>query len=123
MSARMEMIGKVGEFIGRYYSEKWVRRNILRQSDDEIESMDIEIAQEKAKGDISVTAGENVAQGGGQDMAAMGGAPDMSGGMPPPELGGEAPPELAGAPEAEASPELAGAPEAPPAALPGAPAV
>ena len=123
MTARMEMIGKVGEFIGRYYSEKWVRRNILRQSDDEIESMDIEIAQEKAKGDISVTAGENVAQGGGQDMGAMGGAPDMGGGMPPPDMGGEASPELAGAPEAEAPAELAGAPEAPPAPLPGAPAV
>ena len=122
MTARMEMIGKVGEFIGRYYSEKWVRRNILCQSDDEIESMDIEIAQEKAKGDISVTAGENVAQGGGQDM---GGAPELGGGMPPPELGGgEAPPELAGAAsEAEAPAELAGAPEAPPAPLPGAPAV
>jgi hypothetical protein len=123
MGARIEMIGKVGEFIGRYYSEKWVRRNILHQSDDEIESMDIEIAQEKAKGDISVTAGENVAQGGGQDMSALGGAPELGGGMPPPELGGEAPPELAGAPEAEAPPELAGAPEAPPAALPGAPAI
>jgi hypothetical protein len=122
MTARMDMIGKVGEFIGRYYSEKWVRRNILRQSDDEIESMDIEIAQEKAKGDISVTAGENVAQGGGQDMGAMGGAPDMGGGMPPPDMGAEAPPEV-GAPEAEAPAELAGAPEAPPAPLPGAPAV
>ena len=117
----MEMIDKVGEFIGRYYSEKWVRRNILRQSDDDIETMDIEIAQEKARGDISVDAGENVAQGGGQDM---GSAPELGGGMPPPELGGgEASPELAGAPEAEAPAELAGAPEAPPAPLPGAPAI
>ena len=123
LSARMEMIGKVGEFIGRYYSEKWVRRNILHQSDDDIETMDIEIAREKARGDISVDAGENVAQGGGQDMGAMGGAPDMGSGMPPPDMGGEASPELAGAPEAEAPAELAGAPEAPPAPLPGAPAV
>jgi hypothetical protein len=124
LGARMEMIGKVGEFIGRYYSEKWVRRNILRQSDDEIETMDIEIAQEKARGDISATAGENVAQGGGEDMAAMGGgAPELGGA--PAELGGEAPaPEEAGA-EAPAPEEAAaaGAPEAAPAALPGAPAV
>jgi hypothetical protein len=126
LGARMEMIGKVGEFIGRYYSEKWVRRNILRQSDDEIEAMDLEIAQEKARGDISTTAGENVAQGGGQDLGALGGGVPELGGAPTPELGGAgAPPELAGAPAAEAPPEApeAGAPEAAPAPLPGAPAV
>jgi len=37
--------------------------------------MDLEIAQEKVKGDISVDAGENVAQGGGDDLGMPGGMP------------------------------------------------
>lgn len=94
MSARITMLSSVGEFIGRYFSEKWVRRNVLRQSDSEIESMDLEIAQEKVKGDISVDAGENVAQGGGNDLGLPGEAaasfPDLS--LPPAAEGGVAPP-------------------------------
>lgn len=122
MAQRMEMLDKVGDYIGRYYSEKWVRRSILRQSDDEIEAMDLEIAQEKARGDISASAGETVAQGGGQDMTNMGGEMSNLGGMEMPELGGEeTPPELEAPPESETP--IAGAPEEAPAPLPGAPVV
>ena len=123
MTQRIEMLDKVGEFIGRYYSEKWVRRTILHQTDDEIKTMDLEIAQEKARGDIAGDAGEAVAQGGGDDMMGMGGGMSSLGGSGMPDLGGvETPPE-----EVEAPPEAetagAGAPEEPPAPLPGAPAV
>lgn len=106
MTARVAMLSSVGEFIGRYFSEKWVRRNVLRQSDSEIASMDLEIAQEKAKGDISVDAGENVAQGGGDDLG-------MSGGMPGSMPGGNVSiPDLA-SPEAVEGDSLgAPAPEA-----------
>lgn len=122
MAQRMEMLDKVGDYIGRYYSEKWVRRSILRQSDDEIEAMDLEIAQEKARGDISASAGEAVAQGGGQDMTNMGGEMSNLGGMEMPELGGEeTPPELEVPPESETA--VGGAPEEAPAPLPGAPVV
>jgi len=118
MNSRMEMLGKIGEFIGRYYSEKWIRNNILRQSDDEIDKMDLEIAQEKAKGDIAVDAGDSVAQGGGDtgvDMTggvaagAEAGAPgvDQSG----LEGGGLAVPAQ---PEAEVPVEEPPAPEQPP---------
>lgn len=114
MNSRMEMLGKIGEFIGRYYSEKWIRNNILRQSDDEIDKMDLEIAQEKAKGDIAADAGDSVTQGGGDtgvDMTggAAAGAPgvDQSG----LEGGGLAVPAQ---PEAEVPVEEPPAPEQPP---------
>lgn len=48
MKERMMMLDSLGENIGKYYSVKWVRSNILNQSDEEIERMDKEIAEEKA---------------------------------------------------------------------------
>ena len=113
MAARMDMMEKVKDHIGKYYSEKWIRRNILRQSDVDIEKMDLEIAEEKAKGDLPPTAGESGAPGaeaGGMppEMGGMGGGMELGGA---PELGGAAEvpaPEL-GTPEAGAAPE-----EAPP---------
>lgn len=46
MKERLSMLDSMGDKIGKYYSNKWVRSNILNQSDDEIERMDAEIAEE-----------------------------------------------------------------------------
>ena len=35
-------------FVGRYYSNTWVRKNILKQADEEMEDMDKEILAEQA---------------------------------------------------------------------------
>jgi len=43
---RVETLNILGEFVGKYYSEKWIRNNILRQSDEDIERIDGEIAAE-----------------------------------------------------------------------------
>lgn len=116
LKERMGMLTTVGDYIGRYFSEKWVRRNILHQSDVEIEAMDLEIAEEKAKGDIAPDAGEKVSQGGGHDMGMLGGEMPGAGGFGASEPGAEeAPPE-------EAPPEEVAA-EAPPEVLPPAPEV
>ena len=118
LKERMGMLTTVGNYIGRYFSEKWVRRNILHQSDDEIEAMDLEIAEEKAKGDIAPDAGEKVSQGGGHDMdmGMLGGEMPGAGGSGASEPGAEeAPPE-------EAPPEEVAA-EAPPEELPPTPEV
>jgi hypothetical protein len=49
---RLEMIQSIEEYTGKYFSDNWVRKNILRQSDGEIEQMNKEIEQEKKdKGD------------------------------------------------------------------------
>ena len=49
---RLEMLQLVEEQIGKYYSREWVRRNILHQSDEDIETIDDQIEKEKESGDI-----------------------------------------------------------------------
>jgi len=49
---RLEMLQLVEEQIGQYYSREWVRRNILHQSDEDIETIDDQIEKEKDSGDI-----------------------------------------------------------------------
>ena len=48
---RLEMLQLVEEQIGQYYSREWVRRNILHQSDEDIETIDDQIQKEKDSGD------------------------------------------------------------------------
>lgn len=43
---RIETLNTLGEFVGKYYSTKWVRNNILRQTDEDIERIDREISDE-----------------------------------------------------------------------------
>lgn len=47
---RLGLLGTVDPFVGRYYSAEWVRRNVLRMSDDEIEQMKKEIDEEEKNG-------------------------------------------------------------------------
>ena len=46
MRDRMEILSQADEYIGRYYSVDWVRRNILHQTEEEITKMDAEIQKE-----------------------------------------------------------------------------
>lgn len=46
LSGRIMTVQGLEPFIGRYYSQEWVRRNVLRQSDEEIKEIDMEIARE-----------------------------------------------------------------------------
>jgi len=43
---RLNSIGMIDPFIGRYYSAKWVKKNVLRMTDEEIEKMEKEIEEE-----------------------------------------------------------------------------
>jgi archaellum component FlaC len=47
---RMNILRDVQEQVGRYYSEEWVRKNILQQTEEEIERMDKQIKDEIAAG-------------------------------------------------------------------------
>ena len=49
MKERLEMLGSIEGQIGKYYSEKWVRSNILNQSENEIEKMNEQIKIEAAE--------------------------------------------------------------------------
>jgi hypothetical protein len=43
---RIEMLDTLGEHVGKFYSTRWIRLNILRQSEEDIKKIDKEIADE-----------------------------------------------------------------------------
>jgi hypothetical protein len=47
MKERINTLREVDEYVGKYYSVEYVRRNILRQTDDDIEEIDKQIAAEE----------------------------------------------------------------------------
>jgi hypothetical protein len=50
MKERLSLLGAVDPYTGRYYSQAWIQRNVLRLSDDDIKKMQEEIDQEKEDG-------------------------------------------------------------------------
>jgi hypothetical protein len=55
LNNRLSVLGIVDAYAGKYYSVEWIRKNILRQTDDEIREMDQQMA---AEGEIA-SAAEN----------------------------------------------------------------
>ena len=45
---RINTLGEIVQYAGVYYSHTWIRRNILKQSDEDIEEMDEQIAEDEA---------------------------------------------------------------------------
>ena len=43
---RIATLRELDEFVGKYFSQQWVRKNVLRQSEEEIEIMDKQIEDE-----------------------------------------------------------------------------
>ena len=52
MKERLEMLRDLDEYIGRYYSIEYIRKNILGQSEQDIKEIDAQIKSETASGDI-----------------------------------------------------------------------
>tara|TARA_B100001093_G_scaffold341111_1_gene325861 strand:- start:651 stop:2123 length:1473 start_codon:yes stop_codon:yes gene_type:complete len=48
---RFELLSQVDEYVGKYISNTWVRKNILRQTDEDIETMEKEIESEPSDED------------------------------------------------------------------------
>ena len=48
---RINLARNMQDMVGKYYSQAWLRKNILQQSDDDIEEMDKEIEEEANSGD------------------------------------------------------------------------
>jgi hypothetical protein len=48
MKERISMLDTISSHIGKYYSDKWVRSNVLNQSEADIERMNTEIDEEKS---------------------------------------------------------------------------
>jgi hypothetical protein len=49
LTGRLNQLQLVEAYVSKYYSESWIRKNVLRQTDDEIEEIDKEIEEEKEK--------------------------------------------------------------------------
>lgn len=50
MRERLSLLAEIDPYTGRYFSQAWIQRNVLRQNDDEIADMQSEIEEEKAEG-------------------------------------------------------------------------
>ena len=48
---RFELLSQVDEYVGKYISNTWVKKNILRQTDEDIETMEKEIESEPSDED------------------------------------------------------------------------
>ena len=48
---RVQTLRDMEDFVGKYFSSQWVRKNVLRQSEEEIEMIDGQIENEKENED------------------------------------------------------------------------
>ena len=69
---RIEQLQGVSEYLGTYFSVEWVRKNVLKQTQQDIDEIDKQIAAEKAAEIIDPEAGTNM---GGPD-GGFGAMPD-----------------------------------------------
>lgn len=51
LTERLRLAGEIDPLVGKYYSMKWVRENILRMSEEDIKSVDKEIDAERSEMD------------------------------------------------------------------------
>lgn len=56
---RLDMLSSINDYVGKYYSVEWVRKNILQQSNDEIKEMDTQIQDEIKSGVLPDPSKEN----------------------------------------------------------------
>ena len=52
MTQRVDLARNMEEYVGNYYSREYFRKNILRQSEEEIRTEDVQIEKEKKEGDF-----------------------------------------------------------------------
>ena len=48
LNLRLDTLQKIDPFVGKYYSALWVRKNLLQQSDEDIEEMNAQMEQDNA---------------------------------------------------------------------------
>ena len=59
LSQRIDLARNMEDLVGEYYSKEWFRKNILRQSQDEVEMIDSQIEKEKAAGEYDNEGSED----------------------------------------------------------------
>lgn len=57
LNNRLSVLGIVDAYVGKYYSVEWIRKNVLRQTEDEIKEMN---SQMSAEGEVAQSAEDEV---------------------------------------------------------------
>jgi capsid assembly protein Gp20 len=88
LSRRIEVAKDIQDFAGKYFSHQFVRKNIFRQDDDEIDKQDQEILDEQGdvRFPVNPFGGTGIGVGDptfGADAIGGGGDPGMGGGVMP----------------------------------------
>ena len=65
LKERAEMLRDMDDYVGKYYSIDWIRKNVLKQSENEIKEMDDQIKKEMDAGQIET--GEPEEEEGGEE--------------------------------------------------------
>ena len=60
MRERLSLAEEVSPYVGKYYSIDFIRKKVLRQSDEDIIEIDNQIADEISKGVIAHPEGESM---------------------------------------------------------------
>jgi hypothetical protein len=50
MRERLQLLGEIDAYVGKYYSQEWVRKNVLRMSEEDIEDIEKQIKDEESEG-------------------------------------------------------------------------
>jgi hypothetical protein len=49
LKERLSILGDVENYVGKYFSKEWVRKHVLRQTEDDIEEIDKQMEEENAE--------------------------------------------------------------------------
>ena len=60
LKERVDQLNVITEYIGTYFSVEWVRKNVLKQTDEDVAQIDKQIKSEKADGTIATDAGTDL---------------------------------------------------------------
>ena len=60
LESRINQLNAVTEYVGTYYSIEWVRKNILKQTQEEMKQIDKQIEDEKNAGQVDPNAGRDM---------------------------------------------------------------
>ena len=79
MRDRMDMLNNLTPYVGRYYSDEYIRKSILKQTDEEIIEINAQIANEQQEALIKQVEMQ-------QQQMSLGIQPEQQdGGQPPPQ--------------------------------------
>jgi hypothetical protein len=54
LKERLSILSDVDNYVGKYFSAAWVRKNVLRQTEDDIEEIDKQMEEENAEGEDEI---------------------------------------------------------------------